>query len=1017
MWLQSSEAREIFDTDLTKTIGIDAAEIEKFRRELAAVPSATLVKFWFGAQRTSEPTTLEKHLREKLRTRAALFSWVHGPGTSIARDLLYVKLPSSEKRRLVNLLLASLRSRMPWIESRLIHAMAFRPAELNRVAEKTVGKTKGFQQWGPLYRGVKIGKRRGYRQLWIPNTPLKATQGALLRLIAPGLARVLQPFVFGASSGRRGPTFENAAAHLGKAYVATFDLRDFFPSTRVGDVIRGIQWAADHGHLLVDETRVPSYLEENPQVRSLRWTDDAMVLVARLATYRARLPQGSPLSPLLANVAFARFDERILDALGREFGKREFAYTRYFDDLTISLSGAAARDLGLKQTSTVRDRIEQKLQEVLEGSSFALNASKSRCTALTVERRPAAGKTIANSLGHHVTGVILRRESVELTRDLKRELRTTIHRLKHRDFVEDARVWHQSKNFLPPAFKSLSKGHRWEGNTIISRRCSAERLSVLMLRHFHPELRVRAILREWYPWQERFIGGEQVRRGKQAWPLIEWLLAALWEGTVTARRHGDNTIRFSQGGVAVCDVEAESALQFFLLAKESAIAVTEYWHHLQGLKGYLGACPIRPEFSDIIEWRDRLVEAMSALEIRGYEIEATEPIVENTSDGDPEPLTVSDRVKERSDRFIVVYREFARRMSIAGDTFLGTCEDAARVVATNSADFDRWISAIRGLFVTRLPRLPAVVEHRDSFDRRRLFDAVRVWDDGTKRLVADDYQFVADLRVALKIDRLDSEDTYQFARAQLRLFDWLLASFERSTETRRCGIGEVSALDRGCDLPVNLWSGTLKERLAEAFEELVSAHEVLRSSDGETKLFIQRSGEELHRERETIRCTEQWNNDRAWEHLCQVARVLFITTQESVEPSLWRDPVEDDQPVSAQNELRRKKTWKGVCDRVDSELRHRARLLAKLRNRDAHKANDDRRAEWCSIQADVARILGRSWESTSGRKHPQFHAKDDLELFGHEVTVVKLELIRSLTALFNRAAELQVWRPEHGMDR
>ena len=81
-----------------------------------------------------------------------------------------------------------------------------------------------------------------------------------------------------------------------------------------------------------------------------------------------------------------------------------------------------------------------------------------------------------------------------------------------------------------------------------------------------------------------------------------------------------------------------------------------------------------------------------------------------------------------------------------------------------------------------------------------------------------------------------------------------------------------------------------------------------------------------------------------------------------------------------------------------------------MRHRDAHLATDDAREDWCSIQVGVAGILGRSWKSISGRSHARYHAPDDLELFGHEAVVMKLELIRSLSELFREAREKQVWK-------
>ena len=133
--------------------------------------------------------------------------------------------------------------------------------------------------------------------------------------------------------------------------------------------------------------------------------------------------------------------------------------------------------------------------------------------------------------------------------------------------------------------------------------------------------------------------------------------------------------------------------------------------------------------------------------------------------------------------------------------------------------------------------------------------------------------------------------------------------------------------------------------------------------------------------------------------------------QEAVEPDLWRERVESKGPLAAQADERRKKVWRRIRDGIGVELRERAFVLEMLRNRSAHRASHERRLEWCKLQARVASILGREWESISGKDHSQFDAPDDLELIGHEATIVKLELIRSLTELFREVHAKRAWRP------
>ena len=88
MWFNTLEALERFDEGIAKQISVSPEEIEKFRQELAATPAATLIKVWFGERSSGKTGKLDVLLRKRLRTRAALLYWIHGPGASIARDLL-----------------------------------------------------------------------------------------------------------------------------------------------------------------------------------------------------------------------------------------------------------------------------------------------------------------------------------------------------------------------------------------------------------------------------------------------------------------------------------------------------------------------------------------------------------------------------------------------------------------------------------------------------------------------------------------------------------------------------------------------------------------------------------------------------------------------------------------------------------------------------------------------------------------------------------------------------------------
>ena len=190
---------------------------------------------------------------------------------------------------------------------------------------------------------------------------MKVIQKNLLLQLQPSIDKAFGSNIFGVKKNGASPTFENAACHLHHEFIASFDIKDFFPSTTVGNIIRGLKLVAKVEPIAVADAD-----------NSVNWSDQLRTFVARLGTRRGRLPQGSPLSPLLANVAFLPFDEKLKELLSHEFGRNRATYTRYFDDLTISLSSSR----GLKGHGEFRTKVELVLNEVLSGSTYRLNKRK-----------------------------------------------------------------------------------------------------------------------------------------------------------------------------------------------------------------------------------------------------------------------------------------------------------------------------------------------------------------------------------------------------------------------------------------------------------------------------------------------------------------------------------------------------------------------------------------------------------------------------------------------------------------
>lgn len=154
-----------------------------------------------------------------------------------------------------------------------------------------------------LYSHFSIPKANGKtREICPPAPVLREVQRVFLDVLQK---RVKYPRWMMGGVPRRS-IFDHASVHVGKKMVATFDVQAFFPSTTPGRVRKIFE---DFGFL-----------------------DAAAEAAVRLVTKDQELPQGSPTSCFLANLALEPADRR-LDAISRKHG---LSYTRYVDDIAMS---------------------------------------------------------------------------------------------------------------------------------------------------------------------------------------------------------------------------------------------------------------------------------------------------------------------------------------------------------------------------------------------------------------------------------------------------------------------------------------------------------------------------------------------------------------------------------------------------------------------------------------------------------------------------------------------------------
>src|ERR1035437_3286827 len=186
---------------------------------------------------------------------------------------------------------------------------------------------KYYQSYGILKKNGKI------RTINQPSKKLKGLQAWILVNILDKLkvSNSCKGFEKGSS------TLNNAEPHKHANAVLIIDLKDFFPS-------------------------IKRYMVFNI-FKSIGYNNIVATIFTNLCIYNDELPQGSPCSPKLANLATWALDLRIQGYVGR----RGITFTRYADDLTFS---------SLSPESVIK--IIPTLKEIIEDENFKINSDKPR---------------------------------------------------------------------------------------------------------------------------------------------------------------------------------------------------------------------------------------------------------------------------------------------------------------------------------------------------------------------------------------------------------------------------------------------------------------------------------------------------------------------------------------------------------------------------------------------------------------------------------------------------------------
>ena len=275
--------------------------------------------------------------------------------------------------------------------------LGLRPSQLSYYAFR-IDKHTAYQRFS-------IPRRNGgKRQIDVPTRTLKYIQ----RVIHESLTMIYgpHPAVHGFVPGRS--VITNAQGHLGRRYVLNVDLVDFFPSVTRKRI---------YGRL----TSPPYSFHANV----------ANVIASLCTNAYSRLPQGSPSSPMIANMVAAQLDTDLADLCG----PLGCWYTRYADDITIStsrskMSPKLARYPNARGTGQVI--IGDTLTGIIENHGFRINDRKSRLQSYWTRQMCA--------------GLVVNGNRPSPPRKYMRRLRSLIDHWERKGWEDAAQILHLGEN-------------------------------------------------------------------------------------------------------------------------------------------------------------------------------------------------------------------------------------------------------------------------------------------------------------------------------------------------------------------------------------------------------------------------------------------------------------------------------------------------------------------------------------------------------------------------------------------
>ena len=174
----------------------------------------------------------------------------------------------------------------------------------------------------------------------------------------------------------------NAKIHVENKYLLKLDLKDFFPSIKINQVINVF--------------------------RGFGYSNHVSFFLGAICCVDGHLPQGAPTSPALSNIIARHLDNRLL-GLAKKMGCR---YTRYADDLAFS-------------GKSIKPEITEYVAKIIMECGFDINVDK-------IKLYKGDGAKI-------LTGVSLANGKIRVPRDYRRNLKQELYFIQHYGIGEHMR--------------------------------------------------------------------------------------------------------------------------------------------------------------------------------------------------------------------------------------------------------------------------------------------------------------------------------------------------------------------------------------------------------------------------------------------------------------------------------------------------------------------------------------------------------------------------------------------------